>query len=227
MAKVREYSSIGFLIFALLIVIALIWQIRKNIDMIPSERHMLPEDIRVGVVDSTYWNYIQYFSIVRSNQLWEIQSFGEVDSLVPEDSTKPMFENITPLLMMTRSGSEGPIGSIEIGVVNMTKSWSPKRLAIQVLGETIREYEKKGDSVRLLTPTTAPIHTSGRGAYFVIVLPPSANEEFPVWVFAVILRRNWAFTILCRSSETDYEDLRMDFEKTIKQFRFLSIPESK
>lgn len=224
MAKIRDYSSIGFMLFALAIVIVLIWQIRKNVDLAAPEKSVLPESVRVGIVDRTYWNYIQYFSVQRPNENWEMRSFGEIDSLVPEDTTISVFENVTPLLAMTLSGPKGTVGSIDIGVVNMTKSWSPKRLAIQVLGETFREYEQNGARVNLLTPTTAPIHSSGCGAYFVIVLPLSAGEELPVWVFAVILRRNWAFTILCRISEADYENLRRDLTTTIKKFRFLQIP---
>lgn len=221
MAKTRGYSSVIFLVFALAVVITLMWQIRKNIDLVPSEKSVLPEGIRVGVVDSTYWNYIQYFSVTRPGQNWEMHSLGEIDTLVPEDTTKPELENVIPLLTMSQSRTQGFVGTIDIGVVNVVKKWSPKRFAIQVLGETIQKYESTGDRVRLLTPTSYPTHSSGQGAYFVVVLPPSSGEELPVWIFTAILRRNWAFTILCRTSEAEYPKLRLDFERVVKNFKFL------
>ena len=221
----RDYSHIGFLVLALAVIVVLMIQIRKNIYLIHGEKQNLPQGSRVGIIDSTYWNYIQYFSVIRPDSAWEMKSYGEIDSPPSEDITKLILNNVTPLLKLTKADEHHKIGSIEVGVINCVKNRTPKNMAIQILGETIREYEHAGERVGLLTPTTAPVHSSGQGAYFVVILPKSAAEELPVWVVTVLVRRNWTFIIVSKTTEANYSQLRTDFENMFKNFRFLMIPE--
>ena len=121
MAKKRDYSYVGFLILALAVVIVLMWQIRKNVYLVPSERIILPKGVKVGIIDSTYWNYLQYISVTRPNSSWQMKSFGEIDSLIPEDTTKAVIQNTTPLLELVQNEPAEHRGVIRVGVIKKSK----------------------------------------------------------------------------------------------------------
>lgn len=220
----KEYYSSGLLIIALVIILALMWVMKQNMGLAKYELPDLPGDARAGIVDSCYINQLQYLQVCAPGKNWQMNALPEQEFVPLEDTTRTVSENTVSLLVLTLGQTEQPKARIELGVIRYDKNYTAERLALQKLGEIFAEYNQKSGAIILPQPVTKTVYRSLPGAFFMVVLPKTANEPFPVLVYATAIRYQYAYVFLCQTTEEFYPVVKDDFEKTIKSIRAIRMP---
>lgn len=225
MAK-REYFSIILLVISLVIVLSIIWFLKRNLSLASYEVPQLPNQARVGIVDSLYINQVQYVTVTRPGSRWQMIALPEQDNIALEDTNRAVLENTVALLNMTLDSASAAQASIRFSVMRYARAYDAQRLALQMLGEIFRRYHRKPEPVTLTLSVTKTMYRSLPGAFFMIVLPRAAQEPLPVWVCATAVRDRYAYVFLCQTTEAFYPTVKDDFEKAIKSIRLIRFPAS-
>ena len=181
MAK-KEYYSIGLLVIALAIVLVLINVLRMNTAFLINQVPELPNGADVGMLDSTYVNKVLAFMVSAPNDNWEVQTVLKTNDIPVEDSLKTVAENTIPVLEMHFKQNDTLQAVIYVGVMQYLKDYTPKRLAIQWMGEIFKKYHRLSNRVTVPQAVEKATFHTVPGADFVIVLPESAGDARPVWV---------------------------------------------
>lgn len=226
MAK-KEYFSIVLLIVSLVIVLSIIWFLKRNMSLASYEVPQLPNQARVGVLDSLYINHLQFVTVTRPGPRWQMTVLSEQDSIALEDTNRTVLENTVPLLEMTPVNTAEVPARIVLRVMRYAKTYDAERLALQQLSEIFLQYHRKPESVALTLPVTKTVYRSLPGAFFMVVLPGTAREPLPVWVCATAVRDRYAYIFLCQTTDAFYPSVKDDFEKAIKSIRAIRFPQPK
>lgn len=214
--KQGEFTAIIMLLFALATIFVIMYHMRKLNPRSVNEMCHLKSGERIAVLDSVYVNLPLSFALFRPNRLWNFNILAR-DSLFPNiNGSNSIFQQIAWQLELSQQDG---IAFSRIGLLRFARDTELKDCAIFLLADIIEQFENKNNRIRLLTEVTTSEQLALPGAYFVLVLPQSANEVFPLWIVTILKRDENCFIILSQTDEKKYVQLRDDFKNIIANFR--------
>ncbi|MCR4438308.1 MAG: hypothetical protein QHJ34_04605 [bacterium] len=215
---------VGLLLVGLAVVVALSFYLRtfeKQAKLIREQIPPVPDEPVVTVAGQYFFDTIDRFSFKMPGDGWQVHVLVRPDTLPPEIPTRAMLKNMVPLAVLDRVAGSDTMAKATVGVMRQTVMRNAEDSATQMLGELISQCERGPARLRLLKEVT----TAGTGvhaaAYFMVVLPPEAQEPLPVWVCSVTVREGLSIIFLAQTTEARYPEVRADFEKIVESFRWL------
>ena len=216
-----QYQTIGVLIFGLAVVLVLIYYLgtfQQDLPSLESTAPPLPSDARVEVLGLYYYNTIQNFTLKVPSDSWSIKVISETDQLPKDEPNKTVLNNTLPLAEFYCIENSDTIAITKVGIVRQSIVRIPRDFAIQTLGEIIQKYEVGFEKVRVAKQVTVLSQREPQGAYFMAILPKSSSEVYPVLIYAVFVKDEYAYTIDSKVTEDDYAKIRFDLESIIESF---------
>ncbi len=222
MKKRPEIMSIVLLLFALSVMIVLLGEMRKRLPQPEQTSLAFPDTPRYGVTDTLYYDWYYHFYMYLPNRSWQFTA-------IPHDTIKGAVDTTAALLPQIRWAAnlfrieQDTIVTTRVGIMPWPHRVRAKELAISLLDEIIRNYER-GDNerIRIIIPVTGPAHHLLSGFYFVIVLPQQAKVKRPVWIYSVLPRGKLAYILVAKTTEEIYPKVRDDIRASVGSFTPIS-----
>jgi len=218
-----DTSSILFLVFALVAVFVLIFEVNHYIPDQVVDLKKAAGGETIGVLDSTYFNFPYYFSLRRPDSSWTIKLLSRDTVIYYANYELPLLPQVTWLVEISHTMEEEVNALSQTGLVKWNRKVNSEDLAINFLSEIIGMYETKDKRAQILQRTTIPAHHILQGAYWVALLPESKENKLNLWVLCVLPRRNLTYIILSKTSEKDYPVFSKSFERIVSHFEALSM----
>ena len=216
-----EISGIVFLIFALSIIWVIMGEMKKNIPQQVEALPVLPGGARIGIIDSTYYNFQDYFSITAPNDGWSMHAIEPDSGSAQPSGDEIRLQDIHWRLLMEKTISNRQVALAKVGIVKWDKPVDSDNAAISILDELLKSYEQNGRA-NILQPVTTPAHKIMQGHYFVVVFPRSTKLAFPVWIASFLPRDKILYIVLSQTTEDAYPAIREELEKIVSFFRPIS-----
>jgi len=219
MNKTRSYiTPILMLLIGLAAIFAIILQMQHSVHPPRVIEKMSPGQ-RIAIIDSHYVNLPFNLTMRPPSPEWpmHIMSRDTVLNTITTDSS--LFSQIHWMLEINVPPDSPKTVASRFGVLKAGNS-EAQEIAIQLLANVLKRYEKEGERATIFKPVTTAVHPVLDGAYFGVVLPTSSLLR-PVWVLTVLKREPWMFVILSQTTAESYPKAREDMRLIVAQFRAL------
>lgn len=179
----------------------------------------IPEfDTDAKIIDGKYYNKRYNFGIALPSADWEISYRQNTDSLLTQNSSLTLIENINLFAEMNRRDRLDTLSIVQVGIIPLNEPRMPASLAKQSLHETKQNFLSP-DTIRVISDVTVTGMSKLRGAYYMVEFPEQSHTEFSVWLVMFLVQNRLCYTITCQVKSEEYDFLRSDLEDILKSFR--------
>lgn len=211
MKRKTEFKTIVMMLSGLVAIILIYYQFQQIQVATPPELKSRPPGLRVGVSDSVYYHMPFRFTQRLPSPKWEMRALATDSVLVLVQPEKPLFEQITWLVQLTRPAENDSVRA-RVGILQWRDSINARGVTIQLLDEWIKKHEQN-DRVEILQPVESPAHHLLKGWYVVFTYRRSA------YILSVLPRYEFTYVLLIESSVSAYPKLRSELKKVVSRFR--------
>ncbi len=206
------------LLVSLVAIFAIILQMQHSVQPLQVTEKMPPGQ-RIAIVDSHYVNLPFHLTMRPPSPEWPMHIISRDTVLHPVTADSALFAQIRWMLEINVPPDSQKTMASRFGVLYAENSTS-QEIAIQLLAEVLKRYEKEGELATIFKPVTTAVHPVLDGAYFGVALPANSLLR-PVWVLTVLQRSPWIFVILSQTTAEDYPKTREDMRLIVARFRAL------
>jgi hypothetical protein len=211
-----DLRAIVMSLFGLVAIIAIMMQLQRSLPKPPDVLERLPQEERIGIVDSTYINLPFSFIWTMPTSHWRLKTLSKDTLLLSLTSDREIISRITWLVSARRLQETDAIAACKIGAFSNPAQIPTQDVAINLLAEMLNVYERDGVRVSILQSVKSPAHQTLNGSYFVILRP---EKNASVHVVALLPRANDIYVILSETSEDAYLQLRDEIQLMVERFR--------
>jgi len=220
-----DTSSIFFLLFALVAVLVLIYEVNRYIPDQPMDLQKAAGGKAIGVMDSTYFNFPFYFSMRTPDSSWSIKPLSQDTVIQYANYELPLLPQVNWYVEMSKNIDGEVMALAQTGILKWEQKVNTEDLAISFLSEILGMYETPTQRANIIQRTVMPAHHILQGAFWATLLPASQENKLNLWVLSVLPRRNLTFIVLSKTSEKDYPVFVKSFERIVSRFEALSMME--
>ncbi len=223
----RDISvPVGLLVLSLAVVVLLGYYLRafeRQSAVLRGQQPAIPSEPVVTVHGHHFFDTVDGFRFRVPPEGWQMRALTRPEILPPEDPARSVLDNMATLAVAYRVAAKDTVAMVTAGLVKQTLPRDAYDCAVQALGELIARYERGPTRVRLLKEVTRTGAGVDASAYFMVVLPPEAQESMPVWIVSASVREPLACLFLARTTEAFYPSARTDIERIMESFRWLEV----
>ena len=202
MSKAKfEIQSVIVLLFALVVILAVLFQMQRILPQPPKILQHMPKDRRIAVVDSAYVHLPFRFLVHAPASDWMIEPIPHdtVLSIIQEQS---LYSQISWLVMM-RPQSDNDSFRTRIGVLRVG-DYPVMEYAVELLDDLLKQYEK--DRRASVFQHVSPVSHTLPGSYFAVKFPQS--DDLKVWIITCFKRGTLLYVIETRTTDRAYPNWR-------------------
>jgi len=188
-------------------------------DKLSLQSSPIPEfDEDVKIIEGKYYNKRYNFGFALPTTDWEISYDKSIDSLVIQDSSLSLIENLTLLASLNRRDMMDTLSVVQFGLVPLYEPRIVTSLAKQSLQETKQQFPAP-DTVRVISEVTLTGMSKLRGAYYIVEFSEKSGLNYPVWINMFLVHDKMCYGIICQVKTDAYDFLINDLEDILKSFR--------
>ncbi len=213
----KSSGQILFLVLLLITIVAIMIVLKT--DKIGFQPSPIPEfDTDAKILNGKYYNKRYNFGIALPSADWEISYRQNIDSLITQNSSLTLIENINFFAEMNRRDRLDTLSIVQVGIIPLNEPRMPVSLAKQSLQETKQNFLSP-DTIRVISDVTLTGMSKLQGAYYMVEFPEQPGTKFPIRLVMLLVQNRLCYTITSQVKADEYDYLRSDLEDILKSFR--------
>ncbi|MDZ7723957.1 MAG: hypothetical protein U5R06_14395 [candidate division KSB1 bacterium] len=202
MSKAKlEIQSVIVLLFALVVILAVLFQMQRILPQPPGILKRLPAGRRIAVVDSAYVNLPFRFLVHAPRSDWQIIPVDHDTLLAQTRADSGLYDEITWVAEMHPDSKRDSLRT-RIGVIHVPEK-PVLEYSITLLNDLLNRYET-AQRARVLQRATPVSHTLA-GSYFAVQFP---DTEPAVWVVTCFQRSKSLYVVETRIADQAFASMR-------------------
>ncbi len=202
---------IGLLIFSLIIVLAVLFNLKRLIKTSITEGYY-PNAIIRG---NEFYHPWLGFSIEAADKTWEIEQRTDQASFGEDDSTNSIFSNAQPVVELRHQLDSSQYTLVEVAALRLRSLPTALALARRLRNDFLKR--QRGNNLQFLQDVVATQEGRYEAAYFIV--QSQHDERTDVWIITAVVRDSLGYIISARVTNPGYEAERLAIEKIVAGFK--------